>query len=133
MARLASNSAAKSAPPAEAEGARLLSAEESTRIGATEGGPTLYGDVFAVEGGAPEGEAPQHDPPAIALMPAPPIDDDPAQLMGLDPRGLEQRLGTPSLQRREPPAEEITKSECAYACGISSMKLSTSAASPSWR
>jgi hypothetical protein len=51
-----------------------------------------------------EGEG-EGGPPAIALQPGPPIDDNPGQLMGLDPIGLEQRLGAPEMRRREPPAE----------------------------
>jgi hypothetical protein len=51
-----------------------------------------------------EGEG-EGGPPAIALQPGPPIDDNPGQLMGLDPIRLEQRLGAPELRRREPPAE----------------------------
>jgi hypothetical protein len=44
-------------------------------------------------------------PPAVALRPAPPIDDDPSHFIGLGPDGLEGRLGRPDLLRREPPAE----------------------------
>jgi len=52
-----------------------------------------------------EGDEGEAGPPAIALQPGPPIDDNPAQFMGLDPIRLEQRLGAPELRRREPPAE----------------------------
>jgi hypothetical protein len=52
-----------------------------------------------------EGDEGEGGPPAIALQPGPPINDNPDQLMGLDPIGIEQRLGAPELRRREPPAE----------------------------
>ena len=42
-------------------------------------------------------------PPAVSVRP--PIDDDPERLMGLDREGLSDLLGTPSLVRREMPAE----------------------------
>jgi len=62
-------------------------------------GDALSGDAAAVDSGD---SAP---PPSIALQPAPPIDDDPGQLLGLDPDALEGRLGPPDLLRREAPAE----------------------------
>jgi len=46
--------------------------------------------------------APARAPQQAAL---PPIDDDPAQLMGLDRDGVGALLGTPNLVRREAPAE----------------------------
>jgi len=46
--------------------------------------------------------APVSAPQQAAL---PPIDDDPAQLMGLDRDGVGALLGTPDLVRREAPAE----------------------------
>jgi len=58
--------------------------------------------------------APQPEPAApVSPMPAPapkvaalpPINDDPAQLMGLDRDGVSALLGTPDLIRREAPAE----------------------------
>jgi len=58
----------------------------------------------ASQSGLEAGEG-EDNPPAIALRPGPPIDDNPDQLMGLDPVKLEQRLGAPELRRREPPAE----------------------------
>lgn len=54
------------------------------------------------------------DPERAALPPgapigsptgAPRIDDDPAQLIGIDPARLDKLLGRPDLVRREPPAE----------------------------
>ncbi len=44
------------------------------------------------------------DEPEVAAL-APVIDSDPAQLMGLGPRGLTDFLGPPELVRREDPAE----------------------------
>jgi hypothetical protein len=43
-------------------------------------------------------------PPEVAIL-APPIDDDPEQLMGLGREDLGALLGKPSLVRREIPAE----------------------------
>lgn len=43
--------------------------------------------------------------PAPQVAALPPIDDDPAQLMGLDRDGLNALLGTPDLIRRDAPAE----------------------------
>jgi hypothetical protein len=63
---------------------------------------------------APAATAPA---PALAMTPAPepipqpqvaalpPVNDDPAQLMGLDRDGVSALLGTPDLIRREAPAE----------------------------
>jgi hypothetical protein len=73
---------------------------------ATQGsaGPAASGANTEEEAGLEGGEG-VGGPPAIALQPGPPIDDNPGQLMGLDPIGLEQRLGAPEMRRREPPAE----------------------------
>lgn len=43
--------------------------------------------------------------PATGIAALPPVDDDPAQLMGLDRNGVNALLGTPDLIRREAPAE----------------------------
>ena len=43
--------------------------------------------------------------PTGAQTGAPQIDDDPAQLIGIDPARLDSLLGRPDLVRREPPAE----------------------------
>jgi hypothetical protein len=51
---------------------------------------------------APMPVAPAPVPKVAAL---PPVDDDPAQLMGLDRDGVNALLGTPDLIRREAPAE----------------------------
>jgi hypothetical protein len=65
----------------------------------------------------PVATAPQAAAPAAAPLPAPapapppqvaalpPIDDDPAQLMGLTRSGVSSLLGDPDLIRREAPAE----------------------------
>jgi hypothetical protein len=52
--------------------------------------------------------APQPAPlpaPAPKVAALPPINDDPAQLMGLDRSGVNSLLGNPDLIRREAPAE----------------------------
>ena len=77
------------------------------------GGPTEDGLRGTVEPAPAADAAGQADaatgdsaaPPTIALRPAPPIDDDPDHFLGLDPEGLEDRLGPPDLLRRETPAE----------------------------
>ena len=51
---------------------------------------------------APIPAAPAPAPQVAAL---PPVDDDPARLMGLDRDGVSALLGTPDLVRREAPAE----------------------------
>ena len=43
-------------------------------------------------------------PPRVPAA-APPIDDDPARLIGLDAAGVEALIGRPGFTRREPPAE----------------------------
>ncbi len=72
---------------------------------AASGANTEEEAVMAVGQRGLEGDEGEAGPPAIALQPGPPIDDNPGQLMGLDPISLEQRLGAPELRRREPPAE----------------------------
>jgi len=57
----------------------------------------------AVPGAIPE--VAQPDPATAALPPEPIINDDPQQLMGLDPSALRALLGEPELVRREAPAE----------------------------
>jgi hypothetical protein len=64
--------------------------------------------------------------PAAAALPAPaaapkvaalpPIDDDPAQLMGLDRSGVNALLGNPDLIRRDAPAEiwQYVSAECVF-------------------
>ena len=43
--------------------------------------------------------------PAPRVAALPPVNDDPAQLMGLDRNGVNALLGSPDLIRREAPAE----------------------------
>src|SRR3546814_12494713 len=43
--------------------------------------------------------------PAPRVAALPPVNDDPAQLLGLDRDGVSALLGTPDLIRREAPAE----------------------------
>lgn len=43
--------------------------------------------------------------PEAVEKPEPAIDEDPAELIGLDPAALEARLGRPALIRRESPAQ----------------------------
>ncbi|MHA1190609.1 MAG: DUF1013 domain-containing protein [Alphaproteobacteria bacterium] len=50
--------ATKTAPPPEAEGVRLLSAEESTRIGTTDFSPELSHSIFSGDGPVPATDAP---------------------------------------------------------------------------
>lgn len=61
---------------------------------------------------APQATAPAPAPlaittptPAPQVAALPPINDDPAQLMGLDRSGVNSLLGNPDLIRREAPAE----------------------------
>jgi hypothetical protein len=56
----------------------------------------------AAPAAAPMPVAPAPAPKMAAL---PPVNDDPAQLMGLDRDGVNALLGTPDLIRREAPAE----------------------------
>jgi hypothetical protein len=55
------------------------------------------------------------------------IDDDPSQLMGLAPAGLDRLLGRPSLLRSEPPAQvwQYTAADC-----VLDVFLYTDAATP---
>lgn len=54
--------------------------------------------------------------PAPQQAALPPIDDDPAQLMGLDRQGVAGLLGTPDLVRREAPAEiwQYSAGDCVF-------------------
>lgn len=61
---------------------------------------------------APPAPAPQE----AALPPAPPINDDPNQLLGLDRGGVTALLGSPDLIRRESPAEiwQYVTGDCVF-------------------
>jgi hypothetical protein len=60
--------------------------------------------------------APAVAEPAPQAAALPPIDDDPAQIMGLDRDGLSNLLGTPDLIRREAPAEiwQYVADDCVF-------------------
>ena len=63
------------------------------------------------------GAAPAPPEPAIAaLPPAPVINDDPQQLMGIGPGALSAILGEPELIRREAPAEiwQYRSDQCVF-------------------
>ncbi len=65
--------------------------------------PAVVPPVTETPGAVPEAALP--DPATAALPPEPIINDDPQQLMGLDPIALSAVLGEPELVRREAPAE----------------------------
>ena len=69
--------------------------------------PAVIPPVTETPGAVPDAvpEAAQPDPATAALPPEPVINDDPQQLMGLDPSALNALLGEPELIRRETPAE----------------------------
>src|SRR5690606_34799342 len=54
--------------------------------------------------------------PVPQVAARPPINDDPAQLMGLDRDGLSNLLGAPDLVRRETPAEvwQYVADDCVF-------------------
>jgi hypothetical protein len=60
--------------------------------------------------------APTPAAPAPRVAALPPINDDPAQLMGLDRGGVGALLGAPDLVRREAPAEiwQYVGGECVF-------------------
>lgn len=64
--------------------------------------PTTASSVSAAPVQPAAAPAPARAPQQAAL---PPIDDDPARLLGLDRDGVSALLGTPGLVRREAPAE----------------------------
>jgi hypothetical protein len=60
--------------------------------------------------------APASPAPAPQLAALPPVNDDPAQLMGLDRDGVSALLGAPHLVRREAPAEiwQYVAADCVF-------------------
>lgn len=88
-----------------------LSACQTARTAPPAPSPSLA--TAAVQPAAAPATRPARAPQEAAL---PPIDDDPAQLLGLDRDGVASLLGTPDLVRREAPAEiwQYTAGDCVF-------------------
>ena len=96
----------------------LSACQMGPQAGSTSSGPAA--SVPAPAAAAPVLAAPPAvrapAPQVAAIPPAPPINDDPNQLMGLDRGGLTALLGAPDLVRREAPAEiwQYLATDCVF-------------------